>query len=89
MRRAPIDTPESYDPQQLGFERTQENAYRELNFEIIPGPHQADCQTMGGMVKRSFPWLLSFHSEPFPLGYEPSETLLEYYGRPLQPGELA
>ena len=40
-------------------------------------------------MKHSFPWLLRFHSEPFPVGYEPNETLLEYYGRPLRSDQFA
>ena len=84
-----FDTPDCYDPRGAGFTRTDENAHRELAFELILEPQQADCQTMAGMVKDSFPWLLRFHSEPFPVGDEPNETLLEYYGRPLRSDELA
>jgi hypothetical protein len=84
-----FDTPAFYDPEEIGFARTEENAFREPEFELIAGPHEADCQTMGGMVKRSFPWLLRFHCEPFPIGDEPNETRLEYYGRPLRANEQA
>jgi hypothetical protein len=84
-----FDTPAFYNPVELGFTRTDENAYRKLVFELILDPPEADCQTMAGMVKRNFPWLLRFHSEPFPVGDEPDETLLEYYGRPLRSDELA
>jgi hypothetical protein len=84
-----FDTSSCYSPQDLAFERTEENASRYVLFDVIPGPHQASCQTMAGMTTRGFPWLLRFHSEPFPIGYEPSETLLDYYGRPLRADEMA
>lgn len=79
-----LDTPSCYDPEDLAFERTEDNSTRQLVFDLIPGPHEVDRGTMGGMVKDVFAWQLRFGSEPFPLGYEPAESLLEYYGWPLR-----
>jgi hypothetical protein len=82
-----FDTPSCYGPEDLSFERTAENAIRDVAFDLLPGPHEVACGTMGGLVRRPFAWLLRFQSEPFPFGHQPSETLLDYYGRTLRPHE--
>jgi hypothetical protein len=83
-----LDTPSCYCAEDLAFERTEGNAIRDVVFDLIPVPHAVGCATMGGMVRRGFAWLLRFHSEPFPVGYEPSVTLLDYYGRPLRADDV-
>jgi hypothetical protein len=41
-----FDTPAWYNPQELAFARTEENACRQAAFDLVRGPHDVDCQTM-------------------------------------------
>ena len=80
------DTPAWFNPNELGFERDEENAYRQVSFGLVRGPHQVECETMGDPVTVNFLWLLRFGVEPFPVGYQPGTTRLEYHGGVLKPG---
>jgi hypothetical protein len=60
-----FDTPSCSSPERLAFKRTESNAHLEVRFDLIPGRHEAACQTMDGMVRRGFPWLLRFDPAPY------------------------
>ncbi len=60
------------------FERTEENAFKTVSFQLLDGPFVVDEPYTG---KHNYRYILRFSSDPFPDGEgEPNPTLFDYYG---------
>jgi hypothetical protein len=61
------------------FRRTEENAFRQVGIQLTEGIF-LQREPFGGPIP--FLYQLKFDQEPFPIGYQPRTTRLQYHGWP-------
>jgi len=59
------------------FERTDINAFRSVEFEIVEGAFVIDKPYIG---KKTYQYLLRFNLSPFPIGTDVERHIVEFYG---------